>query len=82
MTDMDDYATEEQILKAGSMIDRVVKHMIEQKLPPIAVASALLGGALNVLSASLPDDAILRILHNAIDSVESGELREIDPPRQ
>lgn len=82
MTDMDDYATEEQILKAGSMIDRVVKHMIEQKLPPIAVASALLGGALNVLSASLPDDAILRILHNAIDSVESGELRDIDQPRQ
>ncbi|MCF3945245.1 MULTISPECIES: hypothetical protein [Acidiphilium] len=82
MTDMGDYATEEQILKAGSMIDRVVKHMIEQKLPPIAVASALLGGALNVLSASLPDDAILRILHNAIDSVESGELRDIDQPRQ
>ncbi|MCU4159462.1 hypothetical protein AiwAL_05000 [Acidiphilium sp. AL] len=79
---MGDYATEEQILKAGSMIDRVVKHMIEQKLPPIAVASALLGGALNVLSASLPDDAILRILHNAIDSVESGELRDIDQPRQ
>lgn len=82
MTHMDDYATEEQILQAGSMIDRVVRHMIEQKLPPIAVASALLGGALNVLSASLPDDAILRILHNAIDSVESGDLRDIDQPRQ
>ena len=82
MTDMDEVATKDQILQAGSMIDRVVKHMIEQKLPPIAVASALLGGALNVLSASLPDDAILRILHNAIDSVESGELRDIDEPRQ
>ncbi|SIR09951.1 hypothetical protein SAMN05421828_11565 [Acidiphilium rubrum] len=82
MTDMDDFATEEQIMQAGSMIDRLVKHMIEQKLPPIAVASALLGGALNVLSASLPDEAILRILHNAVESVESGELREIDETRQ
>lgn len=80
MTEMEDYATEEQILQAGSMIDRLVKHMIEQKLPPIAVASALLGGALNVLSASLPDAAILNILHNAVHSVESGELRDLDRP--
>jgi len=82
VTDMDEFATEEQIMQAGSMIDRMVKHMMEQKIPPIAVASALLGGALNVLSASLPDDAILRILHNAMESVESGELREIDETRQ
>jgi hypothetical protein len=79
---MDEFATEEQIMQAGSMIDRMVKHMMEQKIPPIAVASALLGGALNVLSASLPDEAILRILHNAMESVESGELREIDETRQ
>ncbi|MHB1303540.1 MAG: hypothetical protein ACYCZB_08705 [Acidiphilium sp.] len=79
---MDDYASEEQILQAGTMVDRLVGHMIEQKLPPIAVASALLGGALNVLSASLPDEAILRILRNAMESVQSGELREIDQPRQ
>ena len=82
MTDMDEFATEEQIMQAGSMIDRMVKHMIEQKIPPIAVASALLGGALNVLSASLPDEAILRILQNAVESVQSGELREIDETRQ
>ncbi len=82
MTQMDEFATEEQIMQAGSMIDRLVKHMIEQKLPPIAVASALLGGALNVLSASLPDEAILRILRQAITSVESGELREVDETRQ
>lgn len=82
MTDMDEFATEEQIMQAGSMIDRMVKHMMDQKIPPIAVASALLGGALNVLSASLPDEAILRILHNAMESVESGELREIDETRQ
>jgi hypothetical protein len=79
---MDEFATEEQIMQAGSMIDRMVKHMIEQKIPPIAVASALLGGALNVLSASLPDEAILRILQNAVESVQSGELREIDETRQ
>lgn len=79
---IDDDATEAEIMKAGALTDRLVKHMIEQRLPPIAVASALLGGALNVLSSSLPDGAIVRILHNAIASVESGELREIDEPRQ
>lgn len=79
---MDDFASEDQILQAGTMIDRLVKHMIEKDLPPIAVASALLGGAMNVLSASLPDEAIVSILQSAIESVQSGELREIDETRQ
>lgn len=79
---MDDYATEEQILEAGQMIDRLVSHMMEKNLPSVAIASALLGGALTVLSAALPDEAILRILDNAAESVKSGALREIDEPPQ
>lgn len=75
---MDDYATEEQILEAGQMIDRLVGHMMERNLPAVAIASALLGGALNVLSTALPDEAILRILDNAAESVRSGALRELD----
>lgn len=79
---MEDYASEEQILQAGQMIERLVKYMVEQDIPHIAIASALLGGALNVLSASLPDEAILSILDNAAESVKSGALREVDEPRQ
>lgn len=79
---MEDYASEEQILQAGQMIDRMIHHMVEQDIPQIAIASALLGGALNVLSASLPDEAILHILDNAIETVKSGVLREIEEPRQ
>lgn len=75
---MDDYASEDQILQAGQMIDRLVSEMMEKDLPSVAIASALLGGALTVLSASLPDEAILRILNNAAESVKSGALREID----
>ena len=56
--------------------------MVEKEIPTIAIASALLGGALNLLSASLPDEAILRILDNAMESVRSGALREIDEPKQ
>ncbi|ABQ31175.1 MULTISPECIES: hypothetical protein [Acidiphilium] len=79
---MHQQATEAQILEAGQIIDQLVHHMVEKEIPTIAIASALLGGALNLLSASLPDEAILRILDNAMESVRSGALREIDEPKQ
>ena len=79
---MQQQATEAQILEAGQIIDQLVHHMVETEIPTIAIASALLGGALNLLSASLPDETILRILDNAMESVRSGALREIDEPKQ
>jgi hypothetical protein len=79
---MQQQATEAQILEAGQIIDQLVHHMVEKEIPTIAIASALLGGALNLLSVSLPDEAILRILDNAMESVRSGALREIDEPKQ
>ncbi len=60
---------------AGSIIDKAIEHMMGQKVNSIAIASALLGGAMGILSRTLPDDVIIHILTNAIDSVESGELR-------
>lgn len=60
---------------AGSVIDKAIEHMMGQKVNSIAIASALLGGAMGILSRTLPDDVIIQILTNAIDSVESGELR-------
>ena len=45
------------------------------ELRRLAIASALLGGALALLAHSLADEAIVRILNNAIASVRAGELR-------
>jgi hypothetical protein len=60
--------------QAGSVIDKAIEYMMGQKIAPIAIASALLGGAMGVLARTLPDDVIVQILSNAIESVESGEL--------
>jgi hypothetical protein len=60
---------------AGSIIDKAIEHMMGKHLNSIAIASALLGGALGVLTRTLPDDVVIGILQNAIGSVESGEMR-------
>jgi hypothetical protein len=60
---------------AGSVIDKAIEHMMGKQLNSIAIASALLGGALGVLTRTLPDDVVVGILQNAIESVESGEMR-------
>ena len=55
--------------------------MMGQNIGSLAIASALLGGSLGLLARTMPDDAILRILENAMESVQAGELRRIaDPP--
>ena len=43
---------------------------------PQFVASALLGAALHILSRTVPEDAIIRILTNAIAGVKAGHLRQ------
>lgn len=60
---------------AGSVIDKAIEHMMSKQINSIAIASALLGGALGMLSRALPDDVVVQILTNAIESVESGEMR-------
>jgi hypothetical protein len=60
---------------AGSIIDKAIEHMMDKKLDALAIASALLGGAMGVLTRTLPDQVVIGILQNAIDSVESGEMR-------
>ncbi|MDN3565052.1 hypothetical protein ACFQY5_03335 [Paeniroseomonas aquatica] len=62
---------------AGSVVDKAIEYMIEQKIAPISVASALLGGALGLLARTMDDQAIGAVLRNALASVESGELREM-----
>jgi hypothetical protein len=49
--------------------------MAGQNIGELAMASALLGGALALLARSVADEGIVRILNNAIASVKAGELR-------
>jgi len=62
---------------AGAVVDKAIEYMVGQNVSSIAIASALLGGALGLLSRSLSDDAVVQILGNAINSVRAGELREM-----
>jgi hypothetical protein len=60
---------------AGSVVDKAIEYMMEQKIGSLSAASALLGGALGLLSRSMSDEAIVQVLNNAIASVKAGELR-------
>ena len=61
---------------AGAVVDKAIEFMAGQNIGPMAIASALLGGALGMLSHSMGDEAIVKVLENAIASVRSGELRQ------
>ena len=63
---------------AGAVVDKAIEYMTGQNISALAIASALLGGALGMLSHSLGDEAIIRVLDNAIASVRAGELHRID----
>jgi len=61
--------------EAGAIVDRAIEHMLSRDLPPMAIASALLGGSLCLLSRTMGDEAVLHILHNAAAGIRAGELR-------
>lgn len=60
---------------AGAVVDKAIEYMEGQNLGALAIASALLGGAMGVLARSMDDAAIVKVLENAIASVHAGELR-------
>jgi hypothetical protein len=67
-----------ELSHAGAVVDKAIEYMQGQNIGGLAIASALLGGALAVLSHGMSDEAIISILNNAIESVESGELHRGD----
>ncbi|WP_439550049.1 hypothetical protein [Falsiroseomonas sp.] len=67
----------EDLSHAGSVVDKAIEYMIEQGIAPISIASALLGGALGMLSRTMDDRAVAGVLRSALASVESGELEEM-----
>ncbi len=60
--------------QAGSVIQHAIKYLMEKNIDELSIASALLGGGLGVLSNVLDNDAIEKILTNAIASVRAGDL--------
>jgi hypothetical protein len=65
---------------AGAVVDKAIEYMMGQNISAVAIASALLGGSMALLSRSMADDAIIGILNNAIASIRSGELHEQPDP--
>ena len=70
--------SQQELMEAGNAVDHIIQTLAAKNLPPVAVASALLGGALNVLSRTLSDEAVVQILNHAIASVKNGDLRAAD----
>ena len=78
---MDEDAPPPDLSHAGAIVDKAIEYMLSQKLPPIAIASALLGGSLGLLARTMGDESIVQVLGSAMSSVRSGELRaEYGPP--
>ena len=63
---------------AGAVVDKAIEYMVSQNIGSLAIASALLGGAMGMLARSLDDAAIIGVLNNAVASVRAGELRRGD----
>jgi hypothetical protein len=61
---------------AGAVVDKAVEYMMGQNIAPLSIASALLGGAMALLTRCVGDEAVVHILNNAIASVQAGELRQ------
>jgi hypothetical protein len=69
-----------ELSHAGAVIDKAIEYMVGQNISSLAIASALLGGSLALLSRSVADEAIVQILNNAVASVRAGELRRMGGP--
>ena len=67
-----------ELSHAGAVVDKAIEYMAGQKIGELAIASALLGGALEMLARAMDDAGIVQVLQSAIDSVRSGELHHGD----
>lgn len=63
-----------ELAHAGVVVDKAIEYMVGQKIGTLAIASALLGGALEMLAEGMDDAGIVQVLERAIASVRAGEL--------
>jgi len=75
---MPDDSMPDDLSHAGAIVDQAIGFMTKQNLSGLAMASALLGAALTMLSRSLPEGDVIRILAQAQTSVRTGEFRDRD----
>jgi hypothetical protein len=64
-----------ELSEAGEVVDRAIEKLLARGLSPLAIASALLGGSLGLVSRTMGDEAVMQVLHNAQAGVRAGELR-------
>ncbi|AQU86797.1 hypothetical protein B0W47_04215 [Komagataeibacter nataicola] len=63
-----------ELSHCGAVVDKAIEYMLGENLPPMAIASALLGGSLGLLSRTMGREAMQGLLENALHSVQAGEL--------
>ena len=62
---------------AGSVVDKAIEYMMDQKIAPISVASALLGRALGLLARTILKDPRVLILDEATSALDTRTEQEI-----
>jgi hypothetical protein len=67
----------QELSQAGEMVDRLIQHLLEKKLPPLAIASALLGGSMGLVTRTVGTAALLNVLDQARESVRSGDFEQV-----
>jgi hypothetical protein len=85
MTDADNPSIAElaaaspELRHAGAVVDQAIEYLVKEQIDPISIASALLGGALGMLTMHLDREAVLGVLDQARASVQSGEMERLSP---
>ena len=67
-----------ELSHAGAVVDKAIEYMAGQKIGDLAIASALLGGALEMMARAMDEAGIIQVLQSAIESVRAGELHDTD----
>ena len=59
---------------AGAVVEKTIEHLVEQRLDPLAIASALLAGSLGLLMQTVGQDATAQVLGSALASIKAGDI--------
>jgi len=65
-----------ELTEAGQAVDTAIRKMLEHGLSPVAVASALLGGSLCLISKTMGEEGAIQLLRNAEAGIRAGHLHD------
>ncbi len=63
-----------ELTVAGQAVDKAIAQMLDRGLSPVAIASALLGGSLCLMSKTMGEEGVIQLLRNAEAGVRAGDL--------